>query len=270
MLDMPFRPLASLWRHRSLIVQLIRRDVTGKYRGSILGTMWSLFNPLLSLAVYTFAFGVVFRAKWSGGQTGSLLEFAVMLFAGLIVFAVFSECVTRAPGIVLANPNFVKKIVFPVEVLPVVLLGSALFQAGASLTILLVGIALAYGSVSWTFVLFPLVLLPLALLSLGLSWILASLGVFIRDIGQAIGVLVSALLFLSPIFFPLSALPSAIRPWIALNPLAFPIEQARDVLVAGSMPNWDGLLVYTVAALVFAGAGYWWFERTKRAFADVI
>jgi lipopolysaccharide transport system permease protein len=263
-------PLHLLWRYRSLIIQLVRRDVIGRYRGSLLGLVWSLFNPLFSLAVYTFAFGVVFKAKWPGARTDNLLEFSVMLFAGLIVFAVFSECITRAPGIVLANPNFVKKVIFPLEILPVVVLGSALFQAAASLVILLLGVALVYGTISWTFILFPLVLAPLALLCLGLGWTLASLGVFIRDIGQAVGIVVSALLFLSPIFFPLSALPARIQPWIALNPLSFPVEQARDVLVGGSMPNWGGLLIYTFATLVFAGFGYWWFERTKRGFADVI
>jgi lipopolysaccharide transport system permease protein len=139
-------PLTGLWLHRHLITQLIRRDVMGRYRGSFLGVFWSLFNPLLSLAVYTFAFGVVFRTKWVGSQTGGLLEFAVMLFAGLIVFTVFSECVTRAPGVVLSNPNFVKKIVFPLELLPVMLLGSALFHATASFAVLLVGVVFTYPS----------------------------------------------------------------------------------------------------------------------------
>jgi lipopolysaccharide transport system permease protein len=263
-------PMASFWRHRHLIAQLIRRDVVGRYRGSFLGVFWSLFNPLLSLGVYTFAFGVVFKTRWAGTQTGGLLEFSVMLFAGLIVFAIFSECVTRAPGVVLANPNFVKKIVFPLEVLPVMLLGSAVFHATASLLVLIGGIALVYGSVPWTVVLFPIVLLPVAFLCLGLGWILASLGVFVRDIAQAIGVLTSALLFLSPIFFPLSALPASIRPWVALNPLAFPIEQAREVLVLGRIPDWTGLLLYSGGGLLVAGLGYWWFDKTKRAFADVI
>jgi lipopolysaccharide transport system permease protein len=263
-------PLTGFWRHRYLIAQLIQRDVMGRYRGSFLGVFWSLFNPLLSLAVYTFAFGVVFRAKWVGSQTGGLLEFAVMLFAGLIVFTLFSECVTRAPGVVLANPNFVKKIVFPLEVLPVMLLGSALFHATASFAVLLVGVAITFGSVPWTFLLFPVVLVPVALLSLGLAWILASLGVFVRDIAQAIGILTSALLFLSPIFFPLSALPPSIRPWVGLNPLAFPIEQAREVLVLGNLPDWTALAAHTVGSLLAAVVGYWWFQRTKRAFADVM
>lgn len=265
-----FAPFAAVWRHHDLLKQLIRRDVVGRYRGSFLGVFWSLFNPLLSLAVYTFAFGVVFRTRWAGGQTGSLFEFAVMLFAGLIVFGIFSECVTRAPGIVLANPNFVKKIVFPLEVLPVMLLGSAVFHATASFAVLLLGIALAYGGIHWTVIFFPLVLVPVALLCLGAGWILASLGVFVRDIAQAIGIFTSALLFVSPIFYPVSALPPAIRPWILLNPLSFPIEQARNVLVLGHLPDWGGLLMYGIGGLIFAAVGYWWFQRTKRAFADVM
>jgi lipopolysaccharide transport system permease protein len=259
-----------LWRHRHLLAQLIRRDVAGRYRGSLLGMLWSFFNPLLSLAVYTFAFGLVFKAKWSGGRADSLLEFAVMLFAGLIVFTVFAECATRAPGVVLANPAYVKKVVFPLELLPVMLLGSALFHAAASLAILLPGIAFAYGGLHWTLVLFPLVLVPVALLSLALAWVLASLGVFVRDIGQAIGVLVTALLFLSPVFFPLAALPAAVRPWVELNPLAFPIEQARQVLVLGELPDWSRLAAYSIAGLALAAAGYAWFRRSRHAFADVL
>jgi lipopolysaccharide transport system permease protein len=259
-----------LWRHRHLLAQLIRRDVAGRYRGSLLGILWSFFNPLLSLAVYTFAFGVVFRSKWAGSRSESLLEFAVMLFAGLIVYTLFAECVTRAPGIVLANPSYVKKVVFPLELLPVMLLGSALFHAAASVAILLLGVAATYGSVPWTVVLFPLVILPVALLSLGIAWGLASLGVFVRDIGQAIGVLVTALLFLSPIFFPLAALPPRVRPWVELNPLALPIEQARAVLVAGELPDWGRLAFHALIGLVLAALGFSWFRRTKRAFADVL
>jgi len=212
----------------------------------------------------------VFKTKWAGAQSGGLLEFAIMLFAGLIVFWIFADCVTRAPGIVLAHPNFVKKIVFPLEVLPVVLLGSALFHASASLVVLLLAVALNYGTLHWTVIFFPVVLVPVVLLCLGLGWILASLGVFVRDIGQGIGIVTSALLFLSPIFFPLSAVPASVRPWIGLNPLAFPIEQAREVLVIGNVPQWLGLLLYSLGGLFVAAAGYWWFQRTKRAFADVI
>jgi lipopolysaccharide transport system permease protein len=259
-----------LWRHRHLLAQLVRRDIAGRYRGSLLGMLWSFVNPLLTLAIYTFAFGVVFRAKWSGGRSDSLLEFAVMLFAGLIVFTIFAECATRAPGIVLAHPGYVKKVVFPLELLPVAVLGSALFHAAASLAILVPGVALAYGEVHWTVLLFPLVVAPVALASLGAGWLLASLGVFIRDIGQAIGMAVSALLFLSPVFFPLAALPAALRPWMALNPLAFPIEQARQVLVLGGLPDWGGLAVYTAAGLALAALGYGWFRRTRPAFADVL
>jgi lipopolysaccharide transport system permease protein len=222
------------------------------------------------LAVYTFAFGVVFKTKWAGGQNAGLLEFAVMLFAGLIVFAVFQECVNRAPGLILANPNFVKKVVFPLEILPVMLLGSALFHATASLVVLLIGILLTYGTVHWTVIFFPAILVPVALFSLSFSWILASLGVFVRDIGQAIGLLTTALLFLSPIFFPMSALPPSLQPWLALNPLAFPIEQARAVLILGELPRWKGLAAYSLVGLAFAGAGYAWFQKTKRAFSDVI
>lgn len=259
-----------LWPHRQIIWQLVKRDVAGRYRGSLFGMLWSLLNPLTMLAVYTLAFGVVFKTRWPGAKTESLFEFSILLFAGLIVFSVFSECVTRAPGIVLQNPNFVKKVVFPLEVLPVVLLGSALFHAATSLTVLLAGIALVHGELRWTVLLFPCVLLPVALLSIGLAWIFASVGVFVRDVAQAIGVCTSALMFLSPIFFPLAALPEALRRWAERNPLAMPIEYSRQVLMMGEVPEWRGWLVHTSVSAGVALVGFWWFQRTKRAFADVI
>lgn len=268
----PSSPLAmpaSLWRNRDLILQMTQREVVGRYRGSIMGLLWSFMNPLFMLAVYSFVFSVAFKARWAGGDE-SQTQFAVVLFAGMIVHALFAEVLNRAPGTVLANANYVKKVVFPLEILVVVNLGAALFHAAISLAVLLVAVLLLNGFVHWTAVFAPLVLLPLMVLTLGCGWILASLGVFVRDIGQFIGVLTSALMFLSPVFYPLSALPEDLQPWLQLNPLTFIIEQARDVLLWGHLPDWRGLALYFCGAAVFAWTGFFWFQKTRRGFADVL
>lgn len=264
-----FVMLSSGWRYRSLLLQLIRREVAGRYRGSFLGMLWTFVNPVLMLAVYTFVFSVVFQARWGGGS-GDQFEFALILFAGLIVFNLFSECVSRSPGLILANANYVKKVIFPLEILPWVSLGSALFHASVNLAVLLAFLVVVGHEVPWTVLLLPLVLLPMLLLIMGLSWLLASIGVFVRDIGQFIGMLMTVLMFLSPIFYPISALPESVRGWLFLNPLSFIIEQARDVVIWGKLPDWSGLALYTGLALPAAWAGFYWFQKTRKGFADVL
>lgn len=263
----------GLWHHRELIGAMVRREVVGRYRGSVMGLVWSLITPLLMLVVYTFVFSVVLKARWAGGTgTGeeSRAQFAILLFAGLIVHGLFAEVVNRAPGLVLGNVNFVKRVVFPLEVLPVVAAGAALFHAAVSLVVLLAAVLVATGSIPWTALLFPLLVLPLLMLTLGVAWVLASLGVFMRDVGQVVGLLTTVLLFLSPVFFPIAAVPEFFRPWMQLNPLTFVIEQSRAVLIFGETPAWSGLLAYTAAAGVFAWAGYAWFQKTRKGFADVL
>ena len=256
---------------RDLLLQLVRRDILGRYRGSLLGIAWALVTPLLLLAVYGFVFGGIFRVRWSADPAaGGVVAFALPLFAGLIVFGIFADVMTRAPGAVLAHPSFVRKMVFPLEVLPVVTLGSALFHAVMGFAVLLVAM-LAFGvTPAWTALFLPLVLLPPLLLALGIAWALAALGVYVRDITQIVGTLATALLFLSPVFFPLSALPEGVRPFVALNPLTLPVEQVRDVLFWGRMPDWAALAVYTLAAAFVAWAGYAWFQATRKGFADVL
>ena len=260
----------SLWRNRQLIVQMTRREVAGRYKGSVLGLAWSFFNPVFMLAVYTFVFSVVFKARWGGGGEESKTQFAVVLFVGMIVHGLFAEVLNRAPGLILSNVNYVKKVVFPLEILPVVRMGAALFHSFISLGVLLITFVLFNGYLHWTAVLAPLVLLPLAILTLGLAWMLASLGVFLRDVGHTIGVITTVMLFLAPVFYPITALPEEIRPWIMGNPLTFIIGQAREVLIWGRLPDWLGLGVYTLVATVVAGAGYAWFQKTRKGFADVL
>lgn len=260
----------SLWRNRQLIMQMTSREVVGRYRGSVMGLAWSFFNPILMLVVYTFVFSVVFKAKWETTGEQSQTSFAIVLFVGMIVYGLFAEMVNRAPGLILSNVNYVKKVVFPLEILPVVGMGAALFHALISLSVLLLAILLTKGSLAWTAVFFPLVILPLLIATLGVAWFLASIGVFVRDVGQITGMFTTALMFLSPVFYSISALPEKFQFWLMLNPLTFMIEQSRAVMVFGKLPNWPALGIYTIASLAVAWAGFWWFQKTRKGFADVL
>lgn len=259
----------SFWLNRPLIFQMIRREVVGRYRGSVLGVVWSFFNPLFMLLVYTFVFSVIFKARW-GGVDESKVEFAVVLFAGMIVHSLFAEVLNRAPTLIQNNTNYVKRVVFPLEILSIVSLGSALFHTAISLIVLLMVIVWFNGFIPLTALLIPLVWFPLILAALGFGWFLASLGVFLRDVGQVIGILTTVLMFLAPIFYPLDAIPEEYRVWILANPLTFIIIQSREVLVWGRLPDWYGLSLYFLFSLVVLGVGFWWFQVTRKGFADVL
>jgi lipopolysaccharide transport system permease protein len=266
----PASLLRGMWTNRHLILQMTKRDVIGRYKGSVMGVMWSFFNPLFLLVIYTFVFSVVFKARWGGSLPESKTQFAILLFVGMIVHSLFAETLNRAPTLVLNNVSYVKKIVFPLEILPVTAIGAALFHAIVSLIVLLVFFAIFNGFVHWTVIFLPVVLLPLLILTLGAAWGLASLGVFLRDVAQPIGLVMTVLLFASPVFYPITALPERVRPWIMLNPLTFIIEQARAVLVFGVMPSWGGLGVYSMVSILIAWVGYTWFQKTRKGFANVL
>ena len=265
----PNELLKSFWQNRSLIKALVQREVVGRYRGSFMGILWSFFNPVFMLVVYTFVFSVVFKARWSGGSD-SKTEFALILFAGLIIFNFFAECFNRSPTLILSNANYVKKVIFPLEILPYVSLGSALFHMIISLTVWLIAYVILFGAPHATVILFPLIILPLLFLTLGLTWLLASLGVYMRDVSQFVGILTTVLMFLSPIFYPASALPETYRHLLMLNPLTPAIEYARDVLFFGTFPDFKILAAYVVASAVIAWVGFVWFQKTRKGFADVI
>ncbi len=261
---------SALWRHRELWWRLTEREVLGRYRGSLLGVTWSFLNPLAMLAVYTFIFSQVFRARWGNLDNSGTMGFAVNLFTGLIVFNLFAECANRAPTTILINPNYVKKVIFPLEILPAVTVGCAVFHALTSLGVLALFKLVGQRQIPIESLWLPIVWLPLLLGCLALSWLLSALGVFLRDLGQIITVLVSMLMFISPIFFPLSALPSRWQPLLALNPLAGIIEQTRKVLVAGESPNLAYIIITTLLSLVLCEASFRSFEKAKKAFADVL
>jgi lipopolysaccharide transport system permease protein len=267
---MPLAMFTSLWRNRLLIRQMTRRDIVGRYRGSVLGLAWSFFNPVLMLLVYTFVFSVVFKARWNVGGEESKADFAIILFVGMIVHGLFAECVNRAPGLILSNVNYVKKVVFPLEILPWVAMGSALFNGLVSTVVLLLAQLLINQTLPWTSVFFPLVLLPLVFAGMGFAWFLAALGVFVRDIGQVTGIFTTVLLFLSPVFYPITALPEKYQVWLQLNPLTLIIEESRKVLIFGNLPDWPSMGVALLAGLAIASAGFWWFQKTRKGFADVL
>lgn len=261
----------SLWRNRNLILQMTKREVAGRYRGSVMGLAWSFFNPIFMLLVYTFVFAVVFKARWgTNNAEESRTLFAIVLFVGLIVHGLFAEVLNRAPGLIISNVNYVKKVIFPVEILPVVAMGAALFHSVISVIVLLAAFWLFNGYIHWTVIFLPLVFLPLVIVTLGLAWMLASLGVFLRDAGQTIGIFTMVVMFMAPVFYPITSVPVKLRPIIMANPLTVIIEQSREVVVWGHLPNWTMLGIYTLAAVMIAWGGYAWFQKTRKGFADVI
>lgn len=235
-----------------------------------MGVMWSFFNPVLMLILYTYVFSVVFHAKWGGEVPENKFHFAMLLFVGMIVHSLFAETMNRAPVLIVSNVSYVKKIVFPLEIMPVVAIGTAAFHAFVNILVLLFALLLLNGYLQWTIVFLPLILLPLMLLTLGLTWVLASLGVFLRDVAQPIGLIMAVLLFASPVFYPITALPEAIRPWLMLNPLTFIIEQTRAVLIFGWLPDWFGLAIYSFLSVLTLWIGYFWFQKTRKGFANVL
>ncbi len=252
-----------------MIARLAKREIDARYRGSVLGVIWAFVVPMLMLGVYTFVFSVVFRIRWEVPmeENGA---FALILFSGLIIFNLFSECVTRAPGLMLENVSYIKKVVFPLEIMPWVSMLVALFNAAVSLLILLVFYLIVHGLPHLTVLLLPVVLFPFVLLIVGLGWFLASMGVFLRDVQPLVGVMTTMMMFLSPIFYPLSAIPETYRGFIQLNPLTPVLNASKSVIFWGQMPERVDWLLYTVVFWVVGWLGFVWFQKTRKGFADVV
>ena len=262
-------PFGAFGTYRSLTLELAKRDVLGRYRGASFGLLWSLISPFLMLMVYSFAFGFVMKSKWPQTAQGHV-HYSIILFVGLIVHGFFAECLNRSPHLITSNTNFVKRVIFPLEILPWPMVVSALFHTVMNFLVFMVLHLVLDHSIAWTVVFLPVVLLPLVLLTLGISWFLASVGVYLRDIGQVTGVLATAMLFLCTAMFSIDALPESYRWLLMINPLSFIIDQARDVALWGLLPNWSGLGIYTICAFVAFYLGYISFRLTRRGFADVI
>lgn len=267
----PLAMFVNLWQMRGLIGQMTRRDVVATYKGTYLGVIWQIATPLMMLAVYTLAFGVIMNVTFSPQPLAGELDVSLNLFCGLIVYnGVFAGTVGRASGLILAYRNYVKRVIFPLEILPVAILGSSLVNAAMSLAILLLALLVFLPKFSSTAFLFPVVLIPLCFLTLGISWFLASLGVFLRDIGQSVGIILQLMFFLSPVFYPVSVVPQDYQFIFRWNPLTFIIEDTRRTLILGEWPDWLSWVVVTAISLVVLQFGYAWFMRSKRAFADVV
>lgn len=260
-------PLTDAWQARRLIARMVKREVVGRYKGSVLGLLWSFVNPLVMLAIYSVVFGFIFQARW-GIDTQQ--NFAIILFTGLIFHALLAEVINRAPTLMLENANYVKKVVFPLQALGWIALGSAFFHFCVSLLILLLGEVIVSQVVPWTWVYLPFVVLPWLIFCLGVTWFLASLGVYIRDIAQVSSIAVTLFLFLAPILYPKSIVPESYQMLLYLNPLTYIVAQARAVLVWGQPPDFAGLALYTLGMACFTQLAYLWFQKTKKGFADVL
>lgn len=254
----------------NLLINLTKREILSRYKGSFVGILWSFLTPIFMLTVYTVVFSQIFKSRWPGAQSDSQGEFALTLFVGLIVFNFFSECINRAPTLIYINANYVKKVVFPLELLPLVNIGMACFHMLLSLGIWLGGYILFFGLPKVTALFIPIIIIPLIIMTSGFCYILASVGVYIRDISQLVGVTVTAMMFLSPIFFPISILPQNYQNVALINPISFPIEELREMLMIGGAVNWAGVVIYNSIALIVLYFGYKFFEKTRRGFADVL
>ncbi|WP_325437920.1 ABC transporter permease [Pseudomonas nitroreducens] len=259
----------SFWKNRELIWQLSRREISLRYSGSFLGIIWSFVNPLAMLMVYSFVFGTVFKARW-GAVTTDSQNYTVLLFVGMLCHGLFAECLGKSATLVVSNSNYVKKVIFPLDILPWTIIGAALFHFLTGL-IVLCGLQLVLtGQLSWTLVYLPLIIVPFILILAGLSWLVAALGVFFRDITQLVGMITAIMMFLSPVFYSIQSIPEQFRSYMLANPLTLVIEQSRQVLIYGKAPDWHTLAVISLIGITSAAAGLWFFNKTRRGFSDVL
>ena len=261
-----FRPLIE---HTELVIQLSKRGIQSRYRGSVLGMLWSLLTPLLMLLVYSFVFSIVFKAKWNhpGAEDAN---FGVILFSGMIIHALFAEPMVLSSSAITGNSQYVKKVVFPLEIMAWSTMLVAGFQALISFFVLILFMLLSGMQLHPTLLLFPVVVMPLVLFSTGVAWLLSSITVFIRDIAQLVGILSTILLFISPVFYPVDRLPGIWQKLIYLNPISFIVDQMRNIAIYGEQPNWLGLAIYSLIALAVAWFGLFIFQRLRAGFADVL
>jgi lipopolysaccharide transport system permease protein len=267
-----FDAILRFWNYRELIYRLTVREITQRHLGTVLGALWSLITPLLMLAIYTCVFSVILKAGWADPShpIEGTSAFAMVLFSGLIPFNMFAETATRSTTLILSVPSYVKKVVFPLEILPIVTVAGALVYSFINLGILVIAIIIFLGYTSSTVYLLPLAYIPLILLCLGLTWFLSSLGVYARDIRQGIEIVVQLLFFLSPIVYPLSSVPESIRLPIQLNPLTPILDGFRRTLLWQEPLDWSSWAVWTGLSFLVALSGYIWFMKTKDGFANIM
>lgn len=270
MLTRLLAPFIIIFKHRALIFRLSRREILSKYKGSIFGLSWSVIYPILMLGVYTFVFSIVFKARWDSVGSTPKGEFAIILFAGLIIFNFFVECITRSPNLIFENPSYVKKVIFPLEILSITAILTAFFQFIINFGILILFLVIYQNNINFSIILVPIVLFPLIFACIGMSWILASLGVFIRDVHQVIQVISQVLIFLCPVFYSVEMLPKMFRIIIYLNPLTYVINQFRDIVLWNTIPNINFLIMTWASSIIIFLSGFYWFRYTRKAFADIV
>lgn len=266
----PWRCLRQLHRHAYVLRLLAAQDLRARLHGSVLSHAWLLLTPLLMLAVYVLVFGEILQVRWPGRHVDSGAVLGANIFAGLVLLGFFSDVVSRAPQLVVSRPNFVKRLAFPLYLLPVVSVGTALMVLLPAVLVLVGFIAATTQTFSVTLMALPLVVLPVALLACGAAWFLSAVGVYMRDVHQVVAPILAALTFLSPVFFPLQAVPPRWRDWLMLNPLAVPVEQMRRICVEGLWPQWNDLAWANVGGLLACWIGLAWFEATREGFADAL
>jgi lipopolysaccharide transport system permease protein len=265
----PWRIGQSLYAHRTLIHQFVKRDVLSRYRGSFLGLFLALVRPLAMLAVYSFVFVIVIPNQM-GQPGGGKVDTVLALFCGLVLFDLVGECFMRAPMLVRAKPGYVTKVVFPLEILAISALGAALVQLLISFGVFFAVLVWVKGAIPLTALFLPLAVLPLTLFVLGLTWIGASIGVYVRDINAFVPVVLTVVLFGSAIFYSIEQVPPDFRWLMQINPIAMMVHEARNVTLLGVVPDWITTAANLAAGIVIAVLGYAFFMRSKRGFADVM
>ena len=256
---------SSFSKGRELIWLLARREISLRYSGSLLGSVWSFINLLGLLVVYSFVFGMVFKTRWGGVATESQ-DHTILLFVGMLVHGLFAECLSKAAPLIVANSKYVKKLISPLEILPWTIIGEALFHVATGSVVLCLILLVLTGSQQWTLLYLSLILVPFFLFRAGLSWFVSALGVFFRDIVQLVGMVVAVMIFLSPVFYSIEALPERFRSYMLANPLTLAIEQEWQVLIYGTLPDPQVLLIL----LLFGGLGLWFFKKTRNGFCHVL
>lgn len=266
----PIKLIKNYWSNRQLIKQFSEREILSRYKGSFLGIFWSFITPLIMITVYTFVFSVVFKGRWGIDASDNKFEFAVIMFCGLTVYNIFNEVINRSPMLIVSNVNYVKKVIFPLEILPATALISTLVHALINMVILIIATNIFVKTSSWTIILAFLVLVPLLMFVLGLSLLVSSLGVYIRDLSNTVGLITTVLFYITPIFYPISAVPEFLRPYMYINPLTSVVENFRSVVIWGNAPDWNGLLINFVVSYVILSIGYNVFKKVQRGFSDVL
>ena len=266
----PIPGLQQIWNARELLINLVKRNISVRYKGSMLGVLWSIVQPLMMLCIYTYVFSVVFKARWGENVGSSKGGFAIILFCGMALYSVFSESITLSSTQITSNVNFVKKVVFPLQLLPLAQVLSSFVLGGIWLILLLFGAVFIFGNISWSMLLLPLVLLPFFLFTLGIAFFVSSLTVYIRDVPHVLSVVLQIFFFLTPIFYPVSAVPESFRKFLMVNPLTYMIEQTRMVMLYAQIPDWRFAAISFALGIGIFILGFGWFNKTQKGFADVI